>query len=82
MKVDPPTKAALSFFDECVRGNAEFSLGFMKPNVGFPFGSVSSFGHPGAGGSLGFADPETQIGYAYVPNRLECEWPNVSFRSG
>ena len=40
-----------------------------KPNARFPFGSASSFGHPGAGGSLGFADPETQIGYAYVPNR-------------
>ncbi|HZM98607.1 MAG TPA: hypothetical protein VFB70_04405 [Pyrinomonadaceae bacterium] len=41
----------------------------MKPNSGFPFGSASSFGHPGAGGSLGFADPEAQIEYAYVPNR-------------
>ncbi len=62
----PPTHG---FFDECIRGEVEFSLGFMKPNSGFPFGSASSFGHPGAGGSLGFADPEAQIGYAYVPNR-------------
>ena len=61
--------ATQGFFDECIRGDAEFSLGFMKPNAGFPFGSSSAFGHPGAGGSLGFADPETQIGYAYVPNR-------------
>ena len=65
----PAVPATHGFFDECIRAEAEFSLGFMKPNVGFPFGSASSFGHPGAGGSLGFADPEAQIGYAYVPNR-------------
>jgi CubicO group peptidase (beta-lactamase class C family) len=62
----PPTHG---FFDECIRGEVQFSLGFMKPDAGFRYGSPSSFGHPGAGGSLGFADPEAQIGYAYVPNR-------------
>jgi hypothetical protein len=25
---------------------------------------------PGAGGSFGFADPETGIGYGYVPNQM------------
>lgn len=65
----PAVPAMYGFFDECIRGEAQFSLGFMKPNAGFPFGSATSFGHPGAGGSLGFADPEAQIGYAYVPNR-------------
>jgi CubicO group peptidase (beta-lactamase class C family) len=65
----PAVPATHGFFDECIRADAEFSLGFMKPNAGFPFGSAKSFGHPGAGGSLGFADPEAQIGYAYVPNR-------------
>lgn len=64
----PAAPAAHGFHDECIKGDVEFSLGFMKPNAGFPFGSASSFGHPGAGGSLGFADPETQTGYAYVPN--------------
>ena len=57
------------FYDECIKGDAEFSLGFMKPNRGFPFGSPSSFGFPGAGGSFGFADPEAQVGYGYIPNR-------------
>jgi hypothetical protein len=65
----PAVPAAHGFFDECIKGEAEFSLGFMKPNSGFPFGSAGAFGHPGAGGSLGFADPEARIGYAYVPNR-------------
>src|SRR5690348_16026516 len=37
-------------------------------NRKFPFGSPSSFGHAGGGGSFGFADPEAQIGYAYIPN--------------
>ena len=65
----PAVPATHGFYDECIKGEVEFSLGFMKPNREFPFGSPVSFGGPGAGGSLGFADPEAQIGYAYVPNR-------------
>ena len=65
----PAIPAIHGFYDECMKGDVEFSLGFMKPNTGFSFGSRASFGAPGAGGSLGFADPERQIGYAYVPNR-------------
>jgi len=33
--------------------------------------SPASFGHPGAGGSLGFADPETEIGFGYVMNQMQ-----------
>lgn len=42
----------------------------MKPSPAWPFGSASSFGSPGAGGSLGFADPATGIGYAYVTSQM------------
>ena len=63
----PPARG---FYDECVMGEARFSLGFMKPSPTWPFGSGSSFGAPGAGGSFGFADPEEGIGYAYVTNRM------------
>jgi CubicO group peptidase (beta-lactamase class C family) len=48
----------------------QFSLGFMKPSAVWPFGNFKSFGSPGAGGSLGFADPEAGIGYAYVTSQM------------
>jgi CubicO group peptidase (beta-lactamase class C family) len=52
-----------------------FSAGFMKDSKAAPrriFGtSTSSFGHPGAGGSHAFADPENGIGFAYVMNQME-----------
>jgi CubicO group peptidase (beta-lactamase class C family) len=33
--------------------------------------SLSAFGHPGAGGSHGFGDPETGISFAYVMNQMD-----------
>ena len=65
----PATPSTHGFYDECIKGEAEFSLGFMKTCAGFQFGNPGSFGAPGAGGSIGFADPQAQIGYAYVTNR-------------
>ena len=65
----PAVAATHGFYDECIKDEAEFSLGFMKPSNGFPFGTYKSFGFPGAGGSFGFADPDAQIGYGYIPNR-------------
>jgi CubicO group peptidase (beta-lactamase class C family) len=32
---------------------------------------MSAFGHPGAGGSHAFADPENRISFAYVMNQME-----------
>jgi CubicO group peptidase (beta-lactamase class C family) len=50
---------------------AAYSLGFVRPAGDFEFGLTSrSLGHPGAGGSFGFADPEAEVGFAYAPNRL------------
>lgn len=45
-------------------------LGFMKPSDTFRFGHSGAYGAPGAGGSMGYADPETGIGYGYVTNRM------------
>jgi CubicO group peptidase (beta-lactamase class C family) len=64
----PPTRG---FYDECLKGEGvQFSLGFMKPSLVWPFGSADSFGAPGSGGSLGFADPRAGIGYAYVTSQM------------
>jgi CubicO group peptidase (beta-lactamase class C family) len=52
-----------------------FSAGFMKDSRDAArkmFGpSATSFGHPGAGGSDAFADPENKIAFAYVMNQME-----------
>jgi CubicO group peptidase (beta-lactamase class C family) len=66
----PAIPSAHGFYDEGVKGEVEFSLGFMKTCPGWPFGHAGAFGAPGAGGSLGFADPRTGIAYAYVTNRM------------
>ena len=66
----PAIPARRGFFDECLRGPGQFSLGFMKPSESFRFGHPGAFGAPGAGGSMGYADPQTGIGYGYVTNRM------------
>ena len=64
----PPTRG---FYDECLKADGvQFSLGFMKPGIVWRFGSASSFGSPGSGGSLGFADPSSGVGYAYVTSQM------------
>jgi CubicO group peptidase (beta-lactamase class C family) len=67
----PAIPPARGFYDECMKAEGvQFSLGFMKDGPGWRLGSRSSFGAPGAGGSLGFADPEAGVGYAYVTNQI------------
>jgi CubicO group peptidase (beta-lactamase class C family) len=67
----PAIAPTRGFHDECMRSNnIQFSLGFMKPSPEWPFGNISSFGAPGSGGSLGFADPTAGIGYAYVTSQM------------
>jgi CubicO group peptidase (beta-lactamase class C family) len=48
--------------------NTRFGLGYMLHGSASPFLGPGSFGHPGRGGSLGFADPETGIALGYVTN--------------
>jgi CubicO group peptidase (beta-lactamase class C family) len=53
--------------------NTRFSLGFMMSQPGSELGpNPKSFGHPGAGGSLGYADPEAKIGFGYTMNKMQA----------
>jgi len=73
--MEPAVAAASGFYDACMKGEIRFSLGFAKPGPNSSFGHSGSFGHPGAGGSFAFADPEAGIGYAYVTNRMGTTLP-------
>ncbi len=66
----PAVPPRYGFFDECLKREWCLSLGFTKPGRGYVFGSSSAFGTPGSGGSFGYADPVTGVGYAYVLNRM------------
>jgi CubicO group peptidase (beta-lactamase class C family) len=64
----PPTAGRR---DTVLHVDTTYSLGYMKPFPRFRFGTSAgrAFGTPGAGGSFGFADPDTGIGFAYAMNR-------------
>jgi CubicO group peptidase (beta-lactamase class C family) len=53
--------------------NTRFSQGYMMSQPGASLGpNPKSFGHPGAGGSLGYADPEAKIGFGYTMNKMQA----------
>lgn len=69
------TATLASGIDRILQIPTAFSAGFMKDAPDAPrriFGpSLLVFGHPGAGGSHAFADPENGISFAYVMNQME-----------
>jgi len=56
--------------DRVLSVTSRFGAGFMLHGEMAPLLGDGSFGHPGAGGSLGYADPETEVGYGYVMNQM------------
>ena len=56
--------------DQVLRKPLGFSLGFIKEEPHLFSPSPSAFGHPGAGGALGYADPDHDLAFAYVMNRM------------
>ncbi|HEX6569690.1 MAG TPA: serine hydrolase domain-containing protein [Acidimicrobiales bacterium] len=56
--------------DQVLFFETTFGLGFMTSSPFAPYGGPRSFGHAGAGGSVGFADPDNGLGFGYVMNRM------------
>ncbi len=52
--------------DKVILTETAYGLGFMLPPSLNPSAPKSAFGHAGAGGSLGFADPQRRIAFGYV----------------
>lgn len=63
-----------SAVDQVLGVPLRFACGSMLTQADRPdsrFGrGARAFGHPGAGGTLGFADPEHHIGFGYVTSRV------------
>ncbi len=56
--------------DEVIRKPMGYSYGFAKEEIGIFSPHSEAFGHPGAGGALGYADPTNGLCIGYVMNRM------------
>ena len=57
--------------DEVLKSVTRFGLGFMLYEAQSPIGWPGCMGHAGAGGSIAFYDPASEIGFAYVMNQMQ-----------
>ena len=60
----------------------KIGLGFWRSSPVTLFGGEGSFGHGGAGGSYGFADPEHHLAVGYVMNKMTMEFTGDSRSHG
>jgi CubicO group peptidase (beta-lactamase class C family) len=59
--------------DAMIMMPTRYGLGFWLSRPEAPMGpNPRNFGHPGAGGSVGFADPDARIGFGYVMNQMKA----------
>jgi CubicO group peptidase (beta-lactamase class C family) len=69
--VAPAPAPTLGARDAILKIDTLYSFGFSRPSPAMQFGcGPTAFGCPGAGGSFGMADPEEQVGFAYVTNKM------------
>ena len=66
--------------EEQVRGpdavffhETSFGLGYSLQTMLAPGAGPACFGHPGAGGSLAFADPDTGLAFSYIMNEMRFD---------
>lgn len=64
-------------FDLINQRPSRFGLGFQLTQAERPLGpNPGAFGHFGAGGSLGFCDPQARVAFGYVTNDMGPRWQN------
>ncbi len=67
----PPTSPTRGLHDAILKIDTRYGFGFSRPSGAMQFGSgPAAFGCPGAGGCFGMADPDQQLGFAYVTNQM------------
>lgn len=80
--LDRATAEASSGTDFVLGRPSRFGLGFQLTQPERPLGpNPRSFGHFGAGGSLGFADPDAGLAFGYVMNSAGPRWQNPRNRA-
>lgn len=68
--------------DRVLHRSTRFGLGFQLTQRERPLGPNSgAFGHFGAGGSLGFCDPQAGMAFGYVMNEMGPRWQNPRNRA-
>jgi CubicO group peptidase (beta-lactamase class C family) len=68
--------------DRILHRLSRFAHGFQLPIPERGFGpNPESFGHFGAGGSVGFCDPKAKVGFGYVMNQMGPRWQNPRNRA-
>ncbi|TMB22915.1 MAG: beta-lactamase family protein, partial [Deltaproteobacteria bacterium] len=68
--------------DRVLERPSRFALGFQLTQPERPLGpNAGAFGHFGAGGSLGFCDPEADLAFGYVMNDMGPRWQNPRNRA-
>jgi CubicO group peptidase (beta-lactamase class C family) len=70
-QVEAATTVQVSGNDKVLMFEMTFGLGYLRSSPTSLYGGTASFGHSGAGGSVGFADPVNQLGVGYVMNRMK-----------
>ncbi len=76
------TVEAASGTDLVLGRPSRFGLGFQLTQPERPLGpNEGSFGHFGAGGSVGFADPQAGVAFAYVMNLGGPQWQDPRNRA-
>ncbi|MFF7940936.1 serine hydrolase domain-containing protein [Nocardia gamkensis] len=64
------TREQVAGTDRVLMLPGRYASGYMLPTPELPLGGGASFGHPGRGGSLAFADPDRRLAFAYVTNHI------------